>query len=276
MTENDISTKEPELRQEVNPSPTLQEAKESEIDEHPPTQDSAPDAAAVSDSPANEDETFTGESVLLDLCPEDVYELSPGYSEYRKSDSYDIRWRWCHLDDKEVDKIKFIIAKAHDVAMEKVWFHGSTSAYGPWLSSSYLYGEYSVANKDLTPFVIDMNSQTMLSPSKESVAEIFRALNVLSDDPEPLPAEAFAELLYWGMNDVYKRPSDFERYPHRRGICIELKLSGPYRGRGIPPPIVATPTFLITKDYNIEVLPNCSVMGEWVSSPAGPALEERN
>jgi len=250
-TERDMSAKESELQQEVNTDPTLQEARESEIGAQPPTQEPVPESAAVLDSPADENETFANESDPLDIhCSEE---------DLDKDESK--RWRGCYLGDEEQDKIRPIIAKALNVNEGHITLNCFGYAFGPWLSSFYVSGPYHVgelpADRVVNTFVIDVNSQTMLSPSKESVATIFRALKVLSDKPKPFPARAFALLLYWGMADKNMDLIESKRYRHRRGICVELTLETrpPQFGRyGIRQ---ETHAYLITKDYDIEELPSC-------------------
>jgi len=250
--EKDMSTEEPELQQALAPEPVLQEAKESEIGGQPSTQDPAPEAVHVSNSPAVEDEIFANESDPLDIhCS--VEDLDKDESK---------RWRRCYLGYEEQDKIRPILAKALGVAEEGVTTHSSGHALGPWLSSFYVLGPYqagpSRADRSFDIFVIDANSRMMLSPSKESVATIFRNLKVLSDKPKPFPARAFALLLYWGMTEGNLWLDDFKRYWHRRGICVELTLEKP------PPDPkeraarrMETRAYLITKDYDIEELPSC-------------------
>jgi len=247
--EKDMDAEEPKLQQEVDPAPILQGVNES--DEPPSPQTPAPEFVAASDLPAVEEEPLADDSAPLDIRCTEKY--------MRKDESK--RWRRCYLDEGEQDRIRHILAKALDVAMEEVTVGSSGEAHGPWLSSFYLSGSYYVgdlpADRVTSSFVIDANSQTMLSPSKESVADIFRALKVLSDKPKPFPARAFGLLLYWGMADKSMDPTEFKRYRHRRGICVELTLETrpPQFGRyGIRQ---ETHAYLITKDYDIEVLLSC-------------------
>ncbi|MCL2325001.1 MAG: hypothetical protein FWC40_00650 [Proteobacteria bacterium] len=176
----------------------------------------------------------------------------------------DVRWRDYYFCDEERAPIQQIIAKALNVAFDEVTVRvgGFAQAFGPWVSGSYYVGEYP-ANKVVDTFIVDMNAQTMLLPSRESVAEIFRTLKVISDKPKPFPTKAFAYILCWGMVGKSMDLIDSKRHRHRRGICIELALQTrnhpchPDRSCRQPRPRQETRAFLITKDYDIEELPSC-------------------
>jgi len=249
--EKDMGTEEPKSLQEVDPAPILQEANELEISEPPSLQAPVQESVAASDLPAVEKDSVANDTAPLNIhCSEE---------DLDKDESK--RWRRCYLGYEEQDKIRPILAKALDVAMEEVNVSSSGEAMGPWLSSYYLSGSYHVGelppDRVTSSFVIDANSRTLLSPSKENVATIFRNLKVFSDKPKPFHARAFALLLYWGVADRSLRLTESKRYRHRRGICVELTL----QTRPHPQERAAirkeTRAYLITKDYDIEELPSC-------------------